>query len=178
MSKRNCVFTGKPSDFKLKMNSSEDDLKNWAKDVPCCKEYVKSADLLHRALNEHEMRLVELFYEQEVAKLRVSNIDAQMFEIRLKKASMPRMPSIPSSPMIVIDEPDGPLSPECWETELKPTLSEEAAFIKETSKEVDKAVKRIAKDIHKNMEPTKILTEEPEDVKVEKKIVKKQTLWD
>jgi hypothetical protein len=84
MNTRKCIFTGNPSDFKLTMNNAKDDLHNWAKKIPCCKEYVQKTNLLDRPLNSREMKLIDLFYKQEILRLKIGNIEAQMVEIRKK----------------------------------------------------------------------------------------------
>ena len=77
MEKRNCIFTGKEANSKLTITT---DNHNWAKNVPCTKEYLASRD--SEQLNELEIRLVELFYQQELCRARVENYEAQMAEIR------------------------------------------------------------------------------------------------
>lgn len=75
--KRNCIFTNKPANSKFTIGS---DKQNWAKSVPCTKEYL--ADRGDKPPTELEIRLVELFYEQELCRLRIDEYDAQMDEIR------------------------------------------------------------------------------------------------
>jgi len=196
--KRKCIFTGNLSDFKLTFPSSEGDPHNWIKAVPTTKEYVEESGLLKRALYEPEIQLVELFYEQEVFRLRANNIEVKMAKIRanIKEGDigkpMPtheyfaqlggdssKPPSVgeyftkeiedsgyeidegvtfpkgredleinlkENTYYTIIDEPDTPVSKECYETKLK---------------------------------PTKVLTEEKKDAIVEKRIVtKKKGIWD
>lgn len=78
--KRKCIFTGEKSDCSLKITSSPQERHNWAKSVPCTKEYIKKRG--EKPLNELEFRLVELFYEQEIARLRIAHCEAKMNEIR------------------------------------------------------------------------------------------------
>jgi hypothetical protein len=75
--KRNCIFTNKPANSKFTIGS---DKQNWAKSVPCTKEYL--ADRGDKPPTELEIRLIELFYEQELCRLRIDEYDAQMDEIR------------------------------------------------------------------------------------------------
>ena len=82
--KRKCIFTNKTSNYKFTLDNP-DDAQNWARKVPCTKEYFATLD--NRALNKYEIKLVELFYEKEVAQLKLSNLEAQMAEIRAVMAS-------------------------------------------------------------------------------------------
>lgn len=75
--KRNCIFTNKPANSKFTIGS---DKQNWAKSVPCTKEYL--ADRGDKPPTELEIRLVELFYEQELCRLRIEQYSTQMDEIR------------------------------------------------------------------------------------------------
>ena len=75
--KRNCIFTNKPADSKFTIGS---DKQNWAKSVPCTKEYL--AERGDDPPTEREIRLVELFYEQELCRLRIEQYITQMDEIR------------------------------------------------------------------------------------------------
>lgn len=75
--KRNCIFTNKPANSKFTIGS---DKQNWAKSVPCTKEYL--ADRGDKPPTELEIRLIELFYEQELCRLRIEQYSTQMDEIR------------------------------------------------------------------------------------------------
>jgi hypothetical protein len=75
--KRNCIFTNKPANSKFTIGS---DKQNWAKSAPCTKEYL--ADRGDKPPTELEIRLVELFYEQELCRLRIEQYSTQMDEIR------------------------------------------------------------------------------------------------
>ena len=75
--KRKCIFTNKPSNAKLQITS---DKYSWAKAVPCTKDFLENKG--SKGLNELEFRLVELFYEQELVRLRIEHYDTQMAEIR------------------------------------------------------------------------------------------------
>ena len=90
--KRKCIFTGEPADFHKTVTYA--DKHNWAKKVPCTKkwfgEWEKNGE---RPLNKLEFKLVELFYEQELAKLRVANLEDQMDEIRLKLEEKTKLPT-------------------------------------------------------------------------------------
>ena len=77
--KRNCIFTNEPSNAKLTISSSK---HNWVKSVPCTKEFLKHKG--DRRLNGLEFKLVELFYKQELAKLKIESYEDQMVEIRKK----------------------------------------------------------------------------------------------
>lgn len=78
-SKRNCIFTGKEADFSMKVVGSRDK-HNWAKSVPCTKEFFDSLD--GRPLNKYEFKLVELFYEQEISKLNIARLEEKMTCVR------------------------------------------------------------------------------------------------
>lgn len=84
--KRKCIFTNLPATSKIKITSSK---HNWAKSVPCSKDFLEKKG--SRPLNELEFRLVELFYEQELARLRVEHYEAQMNEIRSLSLKKPQI---------------------------------------------------------------------------------------
>jgi len=69
--KRKCIFTGEEADWLLQIGN---DKHNWAKKVPCTKEWYNSNK--NRPLTPKEFRLVELFFEVEVARLKSSNFAA------------------------------------------------------------------------------------------------------
>lgn len=77
MTKRKCIFTGQESDFLVQIG---DDKHNWAKRVPCTREWWEANK--DRPLNPNEFKLVELFFEQEIARLKADNIEEQMQRIR------------------------------------------------------------------------------------------------
>lgn len=77
MTKRKCIFTGQESNFLAQLG---DDKHNWAKRVPCTREWWEANKDRH--LTPNEFKLVELFFEQEVALLKVDNIEAEMEKIR------------------------------------------------------------------------------------------------
>lgn len=76
--KRQCIFTGQISDAKLTISS---DRYNWVKSVPCTKEFISKKD--GKPLNDLEFRLVELFFEQELCRLKIEHFDFQMKKIRI-----------------------------------------------------------------------------------------------
>tara|TARA_R100000951_G_scaffold116766_1_gene130559 strand:+ start:2957 stop:3592 length:636 start_codon:yes stop_codon:yes gene_type:complete len=208
--KRNCIFTGKPSDFKMTFTSTEDDIHNWASKVPATKEYVGESGLLHRALNKREMKLVELFFEQEVARLRASNIEAQMAEIRLEGEEDDAWLDADLGETAYLDEPlaepvlldlDGKIKEEyakLEEEDLGNCLKCDAKILMASgigpfcpnafcgvadgpeAFHLDEPDTPLPPEVwEKELVPTKVLTEEKEDVIVEKKIVtKKKGLWD
>ena len=75
--KRKCIFTGQESNFLAQLG---DDKHNWAKRVPCTREWWEANK--DRPLTPNEFKLVELFFEQEIARLKVDNIEAEMQRIR------------------------------------------------------------------------------------------------
>jgi hypothetical protein len=85
--KRKCIFTGEPANYNKTVTYT--DKHNWTRKVPCTKEWWGKKDSSlspvngFRPLNKLEFKLVELFYEQELAKLKIANIESQMDEIRL-----------------------------------------------------------------------------------------------
>jgi hypothetical protein len=79
--KRKCIFTGEEADCSVSVGQ---DKHNWAKKVPCTKKWCEM--FLGKPLNSTQIKLVELFYEQEVARIKVDNIEVQMAEIRANAA--------------------------------------------------------------------------------------------
>lgn len=77
MSKRKCVFTGKESNYLAQIGK---DKHNWAKKVPCTKEWWDANK--DRPLTPNELELVELFFEQEIARLKIDTIEERMQKIR------------------------------------------------------------------------------------------------
>lgn len=77
---RKCIFTGKKSDFYKTI--SHKDNHNWARKIPCTKEWLNSKGNNFNNLTKKEFRLVELFYEKELALLKADNIEKEMEKIR------------------------------------------------------------------------------------------------
>lgn len=75
--KRKCIFTNKPSDAKFTIKNQK---YNWAKSAPCTKEYLQNRK--DEPITELEIRLIELFYEKELLRLRIDHYESQMSEIR------------------------------------------------------------------------------------------------
>jgi hypothetical protein len=171
MSKRNCIFTNEISDAKLNIGS---DKYNWSKSVPCTKKFLK--DKGDRPLNELEFRLVELFYEQELCRLRIDHYDGQMAEIRALNDDEPTE-AWKKAKNVYKEIKVEPLEQIDWENIEVPEFTEEdVAWLNAPlgPTEDDKFV-----GIKEQVEQNKELTEEKEPVKVEKKVVKKKTsLWD
>lgn len=83
--KRKCIFTGQIANFSMRVTSVDAEKHNWAKSVPCTKEFFKS--LGGRPLNKNEFQLVELFYEQEVSRLNVARLEEKMEMLRDSSSS-------------------------------------------------------------------------------------------
>jgi hypothetical protein len=85
--KRNCVFTGKQATAKLEIG---DDTHNWARGVPCNKEF---KDLRKgECLTENEMDAIALFYLIESHQLRVDNLKLELSKIQaLINAKIPKL---------------------------------------------------------------------------------------
>jgi hypothetical protein len=77
MTKRKCIFTGEDSDWLLQIG---EDKHNWAKRVPCTRKWWETNK--DRPLTPNEFKLVELFFEQEIARLKVDNLETEMQKIR------------------------------------------------------------------------------------------------
>ena len=150
--KRKCIFTNKPADSKFTIGS---DKQNWAKSVPCTKEYLEQR-ISNPPPPELEIRLVELFYEQELCRLRIDEYDAQMDEIRaLISAGLPATKTY---------QKNKSATPEGATANFKARAIESG----------------IADKLIPDKPLSKELTEPEEPVKVEKKVVKKKpdNLWD
>lgn len=78
--KRKCIFTNQKADGKLSLSSKDQENHNWAKNIPCSKQYLSSKK--DKSLTTKEFELVRLFYKLELAKLEVLNIEKQMQELR------------------------------------------------------------------------------------------------
>lgn len=85
---RKCIFTGQIANFSMKITPIEDEKHNWAKAVPCTKEFFDSLE--GRPLNKYEFKLVELFYEQEVSRLNTARLQEKIECVR-KLADKRRM---------------------------------------------------------------------------------------
>ena len=75
--KRKCIFTDQPANAKFTISS---DKHNWAKSVPCNKQYL--TDRGNLPPTDLEIRIIELFYEKELYHLRIEHCDTQIKEIR------------------------------------------------------------------------------------------------
>ena len=149
--KRKCIFTNKLADSKFIIGS---DKQNWAKSVPCTKKYL--ADRGDKPPTELEIRLVELFYEQELCRLRIDEYNAQMDEIRaLISAGLPATKTY---------QKNESATPEGATANFKARAIESG----------------IADKFIPDKPLPKELTEPEKPVKVEKKVVKKKldNLWD
>ena len=199
--KRNCIFTNKPANSKFTIGS---DKQNWAKSVPCTKEYL--ADRGDKPPTELEIRLVELFYEQELCRLRIDEYDAQMDEIRaLISAGLPATKTYqkvewPKEPVELTQEeidwlnaPMGPLETTAEETkealekvgfdeirqeiakvEVPDGVNHYLGLKKQVEEETRATAKEFREDMAKIKKQSEELTEEEKPVKVEKKVVKKK----
>jgi hypothetical protein len=78
--KRKCIFTGKIADKKLVIPPGKVESHNWAKSVPCSSEYLEFKN--GAPLSELEIQLVDLFYQQELHRIKVVNCEMQMAKIR------------------------------------------------------------------------------------------------
>jgi hypothetical protein len=78
--KRKCIFTGGEANSRLRLAISEPEKHNWAKDVPCSKDFSES--LNGRNLTDLEFKLVELFYAKELCRLKIENYEKEMADIR------------------------------------------------------------------------------------------------
>lgn len=75
--KRNCIFTNMPATAKLTLASSK---HNWTKSVPCTKEFLEYKK--SNKLNDLEFKLIETFFQKELALLRADYFENKMQEIR------------------------------------------------------------------------------------------------
>ena len=197
--KRNCIFTNKPANSKFTIGS---DKQNWAKSVPCTKEYL--ADRGDKPPTELEIRLVELFYEQELCRLRIEQYNAQMVEIRalmskklpiepLKKPETYQNVELTQEDIDWMNAPMGPIEPEECPNPKCPSMLKDAPGIGpfcpnpmcDVGDGPDVWSENNKKDdfvgLKQQVERSEELTEEEEPVKVEKKKVvkkKKANLWD
>jgi len=80
--KRNCIFTGEPADAKISVSHPNSDRHNWAKKVPCTKDFLVSRG--DKPLTDLEMNIVELFYKKELAELRVQVYEKELHEMQSK----------------------------------------------------------------------------------------------
>ena len=198
MSKRKCIFTGQPADFKATV--SHEDQHNWAKSVPCTKNYW-NAYLKHRPFNELEMRLVELFFQQEITQLKINTLESRMEKLREQLAD--GMNSFNTIEKLKCYKPDIKVGEE-MEQDIKEKIREfnpqtvtkedrdifEQIQLDENVTVIDEPKDLKKEDIEKILEePLKIpknaevniLTTPKDDGKVKKKVVKKKpkpTLWD
>jgi hypothetical protein len=78
--KRNCIFTNLPANTKLQISKGWSEKHNWAKNVPCTKEYLKKRGKY--PFNDIELRLVQTFYEIEVAKITIKALEDRMEHLR------------------------------------------------------------------------------------------------
>lgn len=199
MTKRKCIFTGQPADFKATV--SHKDQHNWAKSVPCTKDYW-NAYLKHRPFNELEMRLVELFFQQEISQLKINTLESRMEKLREQLAD--GMNSFNTVEKLKFYRPDIKFS-EKMEQDIKEKVKEQKLTL-EVNGETIEAAQKVAyeyeptiidepKDLKKEdvekilEEPLKIpenaevniLTTPKDGGKVKKKVVKKKpktNLWD
>lgn len=75
--KRNCIFTNLPATAKLTLTSSK---HNWTKSVPCTKEFLEYKK--SNKLNDLEFKLIETFFQKELALLKADYFENKMQEIR------------------------------------------------------------------------------------------------
>lgn len=75
--KRLCIFTQKLADAKLTITK---DKHNWAKKVPCSKEFLEQKK--DSTLTDDEFQLVELFFAKEILLSKIENIERLMNEKR------------------------------------------------------------------------------------------------
>lgn len=198
MTKRKCIFTGQPADFKAIV--SQEDQHNWAKSVPCTKDYW-NAYLKHRPFNELEMRLVELFFQQEISQLKINTLESRMEKLREQLAD--GMNSFNTVDKLKFYKPDIKFSEE-MERDIEEKVREfspqtvtkedkdifEQIQLNENITIIDESKDLKKEDIEKILEkPLKtpenaeinILTTLKNDDKVKKKVIKKKskpTLWD
>ena len=78
--KRNCIFTNLPANTRLQIPKGWSERHNWAKNVPCTKEYLKKRG--NYPFNDIELRLVQTFYEIEVAKITIKALEDRMEHLR------------------------------------------------------------------------------------------------
>lgn len=196
MTKRKCIFTGQPADFKATV--SHEDQHNWAKSVPCTKDYW-NAYLKHRPFNELEMRLVELFFQQEIAQLKINTLESRMEKLREQLAD--GMNSFNTVEKLKFYKPDIKFGEEMEqdikekvkEIQYSKVLPEELEGLPDEDRDIqviDEPKDLKKEDVKKILEqPLKIpenaevniLTTPKEGDKVKKKVVKKKpkpTLWD
>ena len=77
--KRNCVFTGRPSTSKLDIG---EDTHNWARSVPCDKQFKELRK--GECLSEDEMDAVALFYLIENHRVRIENLELELKKVQKK----------------------------------------------------------------------------------------------
>jgi hypothetical protein len=196
MSKRKCIFTGQPANFKATV--SHEDQHNWAKSVPCTKQYW-NAYLKHRPFNELEIRLVELFFQQEIAQLKMNTLESRMEKLREQLAD--GMNSFNTVDKLKFYKPDIKFGEE-MEQDIKEKVKEiqyskvlpeeliglpdEDVNIQTIDEPKDLKKEDVEKILEKKLKiPQKseviLLTTSKNDDKIEKKVVKKKpktNLWD
>jgi hypothetical protein len=164
--KRKCLFTGKEADWLLQIG---EDSQNWAKRVPCTREWYDSNN--NRPLTPKEFRLVELFFQSEVAQLKAENFKALTDQVRSDEESsfntveklsyykpdidfgeemeqdikdkVSRYGKKHSPDLVVIDDPGIPLPPVVFEPMEVPEKAEVVRL--STPKKDDKIVKKVVK---------------------------------
>lgn len=186
--KRKCIFTNKEANAKLNIGS---DNHNWAKSVPCTKEIKE--DIENRGLNELEIRLVEIFYQQELCKIRIEQYSDQMDEIRdLLNANSKNIAIRPDreTPKIHkgISEGIHPILSDKYTRKDRIKESEEQEIVEKEAvlKVSERDFNKLQGAIENPPEPNEKLKkamesfkEKNEDEKVEKKVIKKKkSLWD
>lgn len=75
--RKKCIFTNLPATTKLIISSSK---HSWTKIVPCTKEFLESKKT--NKLNDLEFKLIEIFFQKEIALLKVDYFENKMKEIR------------------------------------------------------------------------------------------------
>lgn len=163
--KRKCIFTGKPANAKLTISS---DRHNWVKSVPCDKEWLDSQQPDFEP-NELHFRLIELFYEKELARLRTEFLEAKMEDIRSKLASKVERVTIVTARDYkkLVEEIENPSPPTPAFKEAMERYYEDVGLTEEDKEWLNAP-----------MGPTEDLTEEKKPDKIEKKVVKKNgDLW-
>lgn len=202
MTKRKCIFTGKESNYLAQLGN---DKHNWAKKVPCTREWWEGNK--DRPLTPSEFKLVELFFEQEIARLKTDNIEEEMQRIRDGKVTVVSTedweklqehlnnPPEPTPALVnamkrhqeFIEENNREFSPQIITKEDRELfeqiqVDENTTIIDEPEDLKKEDVEEILKEPLKIPENAEInlLTTPKEDGKIKKKVVKKKkiSLWD
>ena len=183
--KRKCLFTGEEANYLAVIGH---DKQNWAKRVPCTKEWWDNNE--DRPLTPNEFKLVELFFEMEVARLKVLNLEERIEKTRTDKPQeLPKDGPILTAAEVNRYKPNIELAIEL-EQALKTKVQEHKethSFDEYTENEIKNNLYIYIDEPSEPLPPevfepivtktgTKVLLSTPKDDKV-KKVIKKKNLW-